>query len=754
MTSPEDHADKARWEQLADAINAARVAYYQHDSPTISDAEYDALFAELVALEAAHPQLVTGDSPTQTVGGTRSEMFEPVEHLERMLSLDNVFDAEELAAWLERLRRELGSVPRLVCELKVDGLAVDLVYRDGHLVSLATRGDGRTGEDVTANVAWMTAIPAHLSAAGASAPDLPSVLEVRGEVYFTLADFADINAGVLETGRTPYANPRNAAAGTLRQRVDRRVAEVQAARVAEAAAVAASADDVDDVRAQRAVARAAGRAARLTAELDRATGLLGRLRLVVHGLGRADGFAAASLTDAYQAMAAWGLPTADTTEVVDTSEGVDRYIARYAEDRAGVAHDIDGVVIKVDDLALQGRLGATSRAPRWAIAYKYPPEVVRTTLLDIRVNVGRTGRVTPFGVMTPVKVSGTTVEMATLHNASEVKRKGVLIGDEVFLRKAGEIIPEIIGPVVEARDGTQRAFVMPTHCPSCGTELRPEKEGDADIRCPNARSCPSQLRERLFHIGSRSALDIEGLGWKAAGALLDDGLLDSEAGLFDLTAQDLLRSPFFTAAAVATSATAVGEVRLTENAQKLLTSLAGAKDRDLWRVLVALSIRHVGPTAARELARVFGSMAAIRSATEEQLAATEGVGAVIADAIVEWFAVDWHREIVDSWARAGVRMADERADLPQPLAGVTVVVTGTLEGFTRDQATGALQDAGAKVTGSVSKRTAFVVVGDNPGSKYDKAVALGVPILDAAGLRVLLDSGPDAARAVATGPQE
>ena len=726
--SSERSARRERWEALVDAINAARIAYYQRDAPTLADAEYDELYRELVALETAHPELITGDSPTQTVGGARSEMFEPVEHLERMLSLDNVFDLAELDAWLDRLLRELGELPALVCELKVDGLAVDLVYTDGLLTSLATRGDGRTGEDVTANVRWMTCIPERLTG-----PDVPAVLEVRGEVFFTLADFAEINAHVLELGRTPYANPRNAAAGTLRQRVDRRLDEVQLARAAQAG--------VSGPRLER----AAQRTARLVAELDRATGMLGRLRLVVHGLGRADGFRAPTLSAAYQAIAGWGLPTADTTRVVGEVADVRAFIAGYAEARPEVAHDIDGVVIKVDELALQGRLGSTSRAPRWAIAYKYPPEVVRTRLLDIRVNVGRTGRVTPYGVMEPVRVSGTTVEMATLHNASEVTRKGVLIGDLVFLRKAGEIIPEIIGPVVEARDGHEREFVMPTHCPVCGTELRPEKAGDADIRCPNTRSCPAQLTERLFHIGSRSALDIEGLGWKAAQALLADGVLTNEAGLFELDAQALAASPFFVAAG------GPDGPRLTATGDLLLNSLAGAKDRDLWRVLVALSIRHVGPTAARSLAREFGSIEAIRSAPVEQLAAVEGVGSVIAAAIVDWFGVDWHVEIVEAWGRSGVRMAEERSEEPRPLEGVTVVVTGTLDGFTRDQATQALQRAGAKVTGSVSKRTGFVVVGDNPGSKYDKAVTLGVPILDSDGLRVLLDAGPEAASAVAVG---
>ncbi len=715
MTDPRDD-----WQRLVDQINDARRNYYLKDSPTISDEEYDALFRALLDLEAEHPELATGDSPTQSVGGDRSDMFDPVTHLQRMLSLDNAFSDDEMRAWLERVTRDLGTQPAMVCELKVDGLAVDIVYRRGRLVSLATRGDGRVGEDVTANVRWLPNVPVRLSAS-ASGPAVPEVLEVRGEVYFSLADFAELNDEMLDLGRSPYANPRNAGAGTLRQRIDRREEELASA---EAALTALPGDGPRVVRARE-------RVSRLQAELGRATSMLGRLRLVVHGLGLAEGFSADSLSEAYVALASWGLPVADTTEVVDGDDEVLAYIRRYGAARHDLAHDIDGVVVKIDDLATQGRLGATSRAPRWAIAYKYPPEVVRTRLLDIRVNVGRTGRVTPYGVMAPVKVSGTTVEMATLHNAAEVKRKGVLIGDMVFLRKAGEIIPEILGPVVEDRDGTERAFVMPTHCPACGTELRPEKEGDADIRCPNARSCPAQLRERLFHLGSRSALDIEGLGWKAASALLVDE-------------HDLARSPFFR-----TIAAGAKESVLTADARKLLESLAQAKQRPLWRVLVALSIRHVGPTAARELAREFGSLAAIQQAGVQRLAGTAGIGTVIAEAVVEWFEVDWHRVIVDSWAAAGVSLADTVDEGPRPLTGLTVVVTGTLAGFTRDEATEALQARGAKVSGSVSKKTDFVVVGDNPGSKHDKAVALGVAIIDVDGLRVLLEQGPEAAAGLA-----
>lgn len=723
------HTAKQRWEELVDAVNIARTNYYLRDAPTLSDAEYDALFDELTALEQQHPELVTGDSPTQTVGGSRSEMFDPVTHLERMYSLDNAFDTEQVQAWTHRVERDTEGFPEMLCELKVDGLAVDLVYRGGRLETLATRGDGRVGEDVTANVQWMTCIPARL---GHGDQPIPEVLEVRGEVYFSLADFEEINRRVLDTGRTPYANPRNAAAGTLRQRIDRRVGEL---REAEAAANA----DTD---------RGRQRIARVRAELERATGLLAQLRLVVHGIGRADGYEPHTQSQAYHDIASWGLPVADTTRVCHTSEQVFAYIDQYSDQRHSLEHDIDGVVIKVDRLDLQQRLGATSRAPRWAIAYKYPPEVVRTRLRDIQVNVGRTGRVTPFGIMDPVKVSGTTVSMATLHNAEEVQRKGVLIGDMVFLRKAGEIIPEIIGPVVEDRNGSERAFVMPTHCPVCGTELAPEKAGDVDIRCPNTRSCPSQLRERLFYIGSRAAMDVEGLGWKAAGALLDGGLLIDEAGLFDLTADDLRRSDFFTTHPGGSEPAAPTGV-LTKNAEAFLASLISAKDRPLWRVLVALSIRHVGPTAARELADEFGSMDALRAATEPELAAVPGIGSVIAEAVHEWFAVDWHRNIVDSWAAAGVRMADERGDRPTPLVGITVVVTGAVEGYTRDSVKEALQDAGARVASSVSKRTDFVIVGDNPGSKYDKAVTLGVPVLDAAGMAVLLGEGVEAATKVA-----
>jgi len=685
-------AARARHADLSEQLNDAAYRYYVLDHPTLADAEYDALMRELLALEEEHPALRTPDSPSQKVAGAISTDFAAVEHLERMMSLDNAFSAEDLAAWAARLEREGGAGAEFLCELKVDGLAVDLVYEKGRLIRAATRGDGRTGEDVTPNVRSLQGVPDRLSADGAPIPDL---LEVRGEVYFPVERFAELNASLVEAGKAPFANPRNAAAGSLRQKDPR----VTASRP---------------------------------------------LRLVLHGIGATTGVSAARQSEIYALLAGWGLPTASTVKVVKDLTEVQTYIDYYGEHRHSVAHEIDGVVVKVDQRDLQRRLGSTSRAPRWAIAFKYPPEEVNTKLLDIMVNVGRTGRVTPFGVMAPVKVSGSTVEMATLHNASEVKRKGVLIGDTVVLRKAGDVIPEIVGPVVELRDGTEREFVMPTHCPSCGTELRPEKEADVDLRCPNTRACPSQLRERIFHVAGRGALDIEVLGWKAGSALLEAGLIADEGDLFGLDADSLVKVPFFTKK----------DGGLSANGAKLLTKLDEAKSRPLWRVLVALSIRHVGPTAAQALARQFRSMEAIAAASEEELAAADEVGPTIAETVRAWFAEEWHRDVVAKWAAAGVRMADEAgATGPRPLEGVSVVVTGSLVEYSRDQATEAIQNLGGKVSGSVSKKTGFVVVGDSPGTKYDKAVQLKVPVLDEAGFRVLLADGPEAARAVAQVPE-
>ena len=676
-----------RHAELSQELDEHSYRYHVLDAPIVSDAEYDVLMRELIAIEEKYPQLRTPDSPTQKVGSYYATQFTPVEHLERLLSLDNVFSPVELAAWAARVERDASDHVEYLCELKVDGLAVDLVYENGVLVRGATRGDGRTGEDITPNVRTIADIPRKLAVTGGKAPEL---LEVRGEVYFPVAKFADLNASLVEAGKAPFANPRNAAAGSLRQK-DPRIT--------------------------------AGRP----------------LRMVVHGVGALQGFSPSRQSEAYAALKAWGLPTSDRVKVLSTLKEVDDFIAYYGEHRHDVEHEIDGVVVKVDQFSLQRRLGTTSKAPRWAIAYKYPPEEVTTKLLEIRVNVGRTGRVTPFGVMEPVKVSGSTVENATLHNADEIKRKGVLIGDTVVLRKAGDVIPEIVGPVVDLRDGSEVEFVFPTHCPACSTKLsRPP--GEVDARCPNTRSCPAQLRERLFHLAGRGAFDIEVLGYEAASALLDSGLLVDEGDLFSLSEDQLRGVPFFTKQD--------GELRA--NAAKLIENLEAAKTRPLWRVLVALSIRHVGPTAAQALARDFGSLEAIRSASPAELAGADGVGQVIAESIGEWFGIDWHAEIVRKWADAGVRMAEERVDSgPRPLEGLTVVVTGSLAKWSRDSATSAIQEAGGKVAGSVSKKTDFVVVGDNPGSKYDKALSLRVPVLDETGFAELLDKGPEAVRALA-----
>ena len=591
---------RRRWQELADEVREHQFRYYIKDAPVISDADFDKLFTELVALEDRYPELRAPDSPTQLVGGAGfATDFAEAQHLERMLSLDDVFNTDELVAWSNRVENEIGPDPHYLCELKVDGVAIALVYRNGRLERAATRGDGRVGEDVTLNARTINDVPEILSESDDF--PIPAVLEVRGEVFFMVADFENLNASLVEDGKAPFANPRNSAAGSLRQKNPA-------------------------VTARR------------------------PLRMICHGLGYTEGFSPATLHDAYFALKAWGLPVSEHTTRVQGLPAVQDRITYWGERRHEVEHEIDGVVVKVDEFALQRRLGATSRAPRWAVAYKYPPEEAQTKLLDIRVNVGRTGRVTPFAYMTPVRIAGSTVGLATLHNASEVKRKGVLIGDTVMIRKAGDVIPEVLGPVVDLRDGTEREFVMPTHCPECGTPLAPAKEGDVDIRCPNARSCPAQLRERVFHLAGRGGLDIEGLGYEAATALLNAEVITDEGDLFTLTADDLLAAEFFR--------TKDGE--LSANGTRLLDNLQQAKSRPLWRVLVALSIRHVGPTAARALATAFGRLEAIMAASEEQLADVEGVGPTIAAALKEWFDVDWHRAIVDKWRAAGVRMADER----------------------------------------------------------------------------------------------
>ncbi|HEX3791202.1 MAG TPA: NAD-dependent DNA ligase LigA [Pseudonocardiaceae bacterium] len=684
---------RERHAALAEELLGHQFRYYVRDSPTITDAEFDTLLRELQAMEDEHPALATPDSPTQRVGGMFSTEFTAHDHLERMLSLDNVFDTDELAGWFDRVHKEIGAAGHFLCELKIDGLAINLLYTDGNLTRALTRGDGRTGEDVTLNVRTMRGVPEQLT--GTAEFPVPALVEVRGEVFFVVEEFSALNAALVEEGKPPFANPRNAAAGSLRQKNPK----VTASRP---------------------------------------------LRLICHGLGKRQGFEPQRQSDAYNALKAWGLPVSPHTTLLDTFEQVTERIAYWGEHRHDAEHEIDGIVIKVDEITLQRRLGTTSRAPRWAIAYKYAPEEATTTLLDIQVNVGRTGRVTPFAVMEPVKVAGSTVAMATLHNAQEVERKGVLIGDRVVIRKAGDVIPEVLGPVVDARDGSERPFVMPVTCPECGTVLRYEKEGDADIRCPNARACPAQLRERLFHLAGRGGFDIEVLGYEAAAALLASGALHDEGDVFDLDEEQLSQVELFNKKTGGLSA----------NADKLLKNLELAKDRPLWRVLVALSIRHVGPTAAQALARELGSIDAIESATEEQLADVDGVGPTIATAVREWFEVDWHREVVRKWRAAGVRMAEDRDDsVPRTLEGLSIVVTGSLTAFSRDEAKEAITGRGGKAVGSVSKKTSFVVVGDAPGSKYDKALQLKVPVLDEDGFQVLLDSGPDAAAEVALVPE-
>ncbi|HEY4021964.1 MAG TPA: NAD-dependent DNA ligase LigA [Pseudonocardiaceae bacterium] len=684
---------RERHAALADELRGHQFRYYILDSPTISDGEFDVLLRELEAIEQAHPSLITPDSPSQRVGGTFSTEFTAHDHLERMLSLDNVFSIDELRGWAERVHRDLGDIgapPHLLCELKIDGLAINLLYENGHLTRGLTRGDGRTGEDVTLNLRTMPDVPTQLR--GTDEFPVPALVEVRGEVFFRVEDFLKLNAALVEAGKPPYANPRNTAAGSLRQKDPR----VTATRP---------------------------------------------LRLICHGLGKREGFEPARQSDAYRALKAWGLPVSTHTTVVTTVDAVVERVTYWGEHRHDAEHELDGLVVKVDEVALQRRLGSTSRAPRWAIAYKYAPEEDTTRLLDIQVQVGRTGRVTPFAVMEPVKIAGSTVASATLHNADEVVRKGVLIGDRVVIRKAGDVIPEVLGPVADARTGEERAFVMPTVCPECGTVLRREKENDVDIRCPNARHCPAQLRERLAYLGGRAAFDIEVLGYEAAAALYTSGAMADEGDLFDLDEDRLSTVELFR--------TKAGE--LSANGRKLLANLETAKDRPLWRILVGLSVRHVGPTAAQALAREFASMAAIEDASEEQLADVDGVGPTIATAVREWFEVDWHREVVRKWRAAGLAMVDARDEsVPRNLVGQSIVVTGTLPGFSRDEAKEAITGRGGKAVSSVSKKTSFVVVGDNPGSKYDKAVQLKVPVLDEDGFRVLLESGPDAAVEVAS----
>ncbi|MBN9223448.1 MAG: DNA ligase (NAD(+)) LigA [Microbacterium sp. SCN 70-27] len=769
MAETPDDADEfaaARDEsvRLTELIVNARDAYYGRDAEIVDDATYDGWMRALEALEARFPALQGQDSPTLSVGAAESSMFAPVEHAERMLSLDNVFSAEELAEWCAKTRGAAGRDVRWLLELKIDGLAINLRYEHGVLVSAATRGDGRVGEDVTVNALRVAGIPARLAGTGH-----PEIVEVRGEVYIPVAAFDTLNdlqnamrMKVVDEMRSrgadeeraersaarrfpAFANPRNAASGGLRQQLDKKSG----------------------------------------LELEAGEARLKSLRLLVHGIGAWPAPPVSSQSEVYGLLAAWGLPTSPYFRTADDVDGVLAFVAHYGEHRHDVEHEIDGIVVKVDELALHGELGATSRAPRWAIAYKYPPEQVNTKLLDIVVSVGRTGRATPFAVMAPALVAGSVVRQATLHNQDVVKAKGVLIGDTVVLRKAGDVIPEVLGPVVELRDGTERAFVMPVHCPSCGAVLAPSKEGDIDLRCPNTRSCPAQVRGRVEHIGSRGALDIEALGEVTAAALTQPSHpavapLDTEAGLFDLTLDELVpievvvrdaetgeeridestglpirRAPFRRNPTAAEKKDGLTGPQPSAQALTLLDELEKAKTKDLWRFLVALNIRHVGPVAARALAQWFGSVAAIRGATREELAAVEGVGGIIADSLLEWFEVDWHRDIVERWEAAGARLAIPGHPGPGAavaaggvLEGITVVATGSLDGYTREGAEEAILAAGGKAASSVSKKTDFVAAGPGAGSKLTKAESLGIRIIDAAQFRLLVEQGPGALAAL------
>jgi len=664
-----------RMSELINEIRDHQFKYYVLDAPTLTDAEFDGLLIELTQLEAQYPELREADSPTQNVGGGFATHFEQRDHIEKMMSLDNVFDLDELKLWFERVEKEVPN-PTFICELKVDGLAINLTYENGQLVRGLTRGNGVTGEDVTLNVKTIKNLPHALKG-----KNLPSLIEIRGEVFFPLAAFNELNEGLEESGKTLFANPRNAAAGSLRQKDPR-------------------------VTAQR------------------------PLSVVVHGIGARQGIAFDSQSSAYEALAELGLPTSDRVKVCKSKAEVAKFIAYFEEHRHDVEHEIDGVVIKVDSLVEQQQLGFTSRAPKWAIAFKYPPEEVTTKLLDIKVSIGRTGRVTPFAFMEPVKVAGSTVTNATLHNAEEIVRKGVLIGDVVVIRKAGDVIPEVLGPVVERRTGKERVFVMPTHCPECGFELRAMSAGDVDIRCPNTQSCPAQLRERIYYIGSRAALDIDVLGYEAAVALLEAKIITDESDLFNLTAQKLATSDFF----MKKDGTAGA------NVSKLLAAFEEAKARPLWRTLVALSIRHVGPTAAQALATHFGSIEKISKSSAEELADIDGVGATIAQSIVEWFSIGWHQEIISKWSKAGVRVvAEVEVQAPQTLSGLTFVVTGGLESYSRDSIAETIAAHGGKSSSSVSKKTNYVLVGTDPGSKLAKAQELGVPVIDEATFKQLLN---------------
>jgi DNA ligase (NAD+) len=650
-----------RVEELRDQLNYHSYRYYVLDDPEVSDAEYDELTRELASLEERFPELVTPDSPTQRVGISPADLFAPVDHRARMLSLDNAFSHEELEAWAARVERAVGTGARFSCEAKIDGVAVALTYEKGLLTKGATRGDGRIGEDITANVRTVRSVPQRLRV-----KDPPEYLEVRGEIYLSVKGFERLNEQLLDTEQRPFANPRNAAAGSLRQKDPK----VSASRP---------------------------------------------LALWVHSFG----FAAGTRFDSHSGFLTWcrdaALPVAPTSEVVDDLDGVIAYLDHWEKNRHSVDWEIDGVVVKVDQIPLQEELGATSHAPRWAIAYKFPPEERTTVLRSIDVHTGRTGIVTPFANLEPVHVSGVTITTATLHNEDEVARKDVRVGDHVIVRRAGDVIPEVVGPVLSKRKRGARRWRFPERCPSCGTELV-RRPGEAYRRCPNKRGCPSQNIEWLFAFASRGAMDIEGLGYKTGIQLLDRGLIKDPGDIFSLSPDDLAQLEGFA----------------DKSITNLLAAIEQAKKQPLWRLLVALNIPHVGTHVAQVLARAFGSIDGLSEASAEQIDDVPEIGFEIARSVHEWFQDPENNALLEKLRVAGVRMADERPKRSGRgrLEGKTLVLTGGLERLSRDEATAAAQAAGARVASSVSKKTDFIVAGANAGSKLAKAEELGVEVID------------------------
>jgi DNA ligase (NAD+) len=658
---------RVRAEELRAQIDHHNYRYHVLDEPELADAEYDALVRELQAIEEEFPDLITEDSPTQRVGAAPSELFAPVAHSERLLSLDNAFDDDELDAWSARLHRVLGRDPSFVCEPKIDGLSVTAVYEHGRFVRGATRGDGTTGEDVTANLRTIRALPARLRT-----DDPPRWLEVRGEVYLDLADFAQVNEELGEQGRPLFANPRNAAAGTLRQKDPR-----------------------------------------ITGSRP--------LSICFHGLVRADGVTLRSHRGTLDYLRDVGLRVHREAKDAPNLAKVKAYCVALQAKRHDLDHEIDGVVIKVDDVGAQEELGATSKAPRWAIAFKFPAEEQTTQLKDIAVNVGRTGAVTPFAILEPVFVGGVTVSQATLHNADEIERKGLLIGDHVVVRRAGDVIPEVVAPIPAKRTGKERKFRMPKNCPVCGTKLeRPDEE--VVVRCPNL-ACPAQLLEGVLHFAGRGAMDIDHLGYKTARALMDQSLIADVADIFTLTEEQVAQLPLYK----------------DKSIRNLLDSIERAKHRPIARLLYGLGLRHVGGTTASDIANRFGSLDAIAQASVDDLVDVDGVGRIVAESVAEYFSRPKSMELLGKLRAAGVRMEEEiRATADGPLTGKTFVITGTLERWSRDEASRLIAEQGGKVTSGVSKKTDYVVVGENPGSKADKARDLGLDILDEAGLADLL----------------